>query len=197
MLRQPAADLLGDLVERHLTPGARRTLDREVVAVVRVVLEQRPDDQRVDRHPDRPAPVGVAAEHAAVGLRRQVRHPIVLVADTEHVRMLLVVPGDGADAVRAQELVLVEHPGQHATQLRFVQDRREQAVLFPALCRVLDERASARGARRGTAAAEARTSGYFFRSSPSNTVTAQSGSRPTIERTFSRSARPSGSLSTS
>ena len=67
-----------------------------VVAVVAVVLQQRPDDQRVDRHPDRAAPVRVAAEHAAVGLGGQVGDAEFLAADIEHVRMLGVVASTGS-----------------------------------------------------------------------------------------------------
>src|SRR6266540_4103129 len=54
---QPARDLLGDLIQGHAPTGARGTFDRELVAVVTVVVYQGTDDQRVDRHPDRPAPV--------------------------------------------------------------------------------------------------------------------------------------------
>src|SRR6266850_4905965 len=68
---EPARDLLRDPVEIHVPPGASRTLDGELVAVVRVVVKQGPDDERVDGHPDRTAPVGVATEHARVGVGRQ------------------------------------------------------------------------------------------------------------------------------
>src|SRR3974390_2085211 len=41
---QPARNFLGHLVKSHATPGAGRTLDREFVAIVDVVLHQGPDD---------------------------------------------------------------------------------------------------------------------------------------------------------
>src|SRR6267142_4640883 len=63
-------DLLGDFVQRQVPPRTRRTLDLEVLAVVREVLQQGADDQTVDRHPDRPPPVGVSADHPAVGFGR-------------------------------------------------------------------------------------------------------------------------------
>src|SRR4051812_43583357 len=63
---QPALDLLGDLIQIQVPTGARGTFDREIIAVVGVILQQAPDDQGVYGHPDRPAPVGVAAEHAGV-----------------------------------------------------------------------------------------------------------------------------------
>ena len=41
-VREPARDLLGDLVQVHLPAGAGRTFDGEIVAVVDVVLQQAP-----------------------------------------------------------------------------------------------------------------------------------------------------------
>ena len=61
------------------------------------------DEERVHRHPDRSPPVGVAAEHAGVRLRRQVVHPVLLAAYVEDERVLLVELGERADAVGAQE----------------------------------------------------------------------------------------------
>ena len=72
-------------------------------------MQERPDDQGIHRHPDGPPPVGVAAEHAGVRLGREVVHLILLATRVEDVGVLLVELGEGADAVGAQELVLVEH----------------------------------------------------------------------------------------
>jgi hypothetical protein len=44
-----------------------------------------------------------------VGLRRQIRDPVLLIPDAKHVRMLDVVVRESSDVVGAQELVLVEH----------------------------------------------------------------------------------------
>src|SRR5262249_20022160 len=65
---QAARELLSDLIQGQVPAGARGTFDREIIAVIGVILQQAPDNQRVDRHPDWSAPVGVAAEHAGVGL---------------------------------------------------------------------------------------------------------------------------------
>ena len=51
--------------KRHHLTGTRRALDAEVLAEVVMELLQRLDDEEVDREPDRPAPVRVAAEQAA------------------------------------------------------------------------------------------------------------------------------------
>src|SRR5215831_15309997 len=136
---QPALDLLGDLIQIHLSARARGTFDREITAVIGVILQQAPDNQGVDRHPDRSAPVGVATEHAGVGFGRQVRHPIFLVPHTENKRMLGVIPGQGANAVRAKELLLVEHGRQHPTQAGFVQNRAEPAARIPVLEWIVDK----------------------------------------------------------
>ena len=92
--------------------------------------------------------------------------------------------------------LFVEHRREHAAQLRFVEDRREPPPALPGFAgswmnAVSSGRASRNRRTRGT------SSGYFFSSSPSKTVTAQSGSSPTIERTFRRWPPPSGSRSTS
>ena len=89
MPRQPLRELVGDLVDRVIAAGAGRALDLEVVAVVVVELLQRLDDQVVDRQPDRPAPVGVAAEQAATSIRRAGTRPQnALPFHVEHVGML-------------------------------------------------------------------------------------------------------------
>src|SRR5687768_7284801 len=55
-------DFLSDLIKVFLLAGPRRALDCKVISVIRVVLKQRSDDQCIDRHPDRSAPIGVAAK---------------------------------------------------------------------------------------------------------------------------------------
>jgi hypothetical protein len=107
---------LGDPEQIHQVAGPRRALDFEVVAVIRKIVHQGADDQRVDRHPDRPPPIGVAAKHAAVRLRRQIAHSIFLAAHRKDIGMLGVIAGQRADPVGAEELVLVEHAGQNPAQ---------------------------------------------------------------------------------
>src|SRR5262245_14477775 len=65
---QSSADLLSHLEERHPAPGPCRALDRELRAVVAIVLKEPANDQDVDREPHRSAPVRVAAKHARVRL---------------------------------------------------------------------------------------------------------------------------------
>ena len=70
--REPALDLLRHLEQRHVVAGAGRALDLELVAVEAVQVQQRPDEQHVDGHPNRTAPVGVAAEHPGVRFGRKI-----------------------------------------------------------------------------------------------------------------------------
>jgi hypothetical protein len=63
---EPAADILADLRQRQPHARPRRVLERQLVAEVPRVAEERVDDEVVDREPDRPAPVRVAAEHGVV-----------------------------------------------------------------------------------------------------------------------------------
>jgi hypothetical protein len=53
--------------------------------------------------------------------------------------MLGVVARQRPDAVRAQELLLVEHLGEHPAKLRFVQDGTEPPARMASLRRVVDE----------------------------------------------------------
>jgi hypothetical protein len=82
-----------------------------------MVALQRLDQQVVDRKPDRPAPVGVAAEEAGGGLARLVVHPMFLAIEPEDVRPVAVGAGKGADAVRREELIFIQHVAQDALEL--------------------------------------------------------------------------------
>ena len=77
---EPVRDLLAHLEEVHELPGPRGAFDFEVVAVIQIEVQQRPDNQRVHRHPDWSPPVGVAAKHAGVRLGRQIIDPVFLAA---------------------------------------------------------------------------------------------------------------------
>src|SRR6266516_5184965 len=65
-LRQSARELVGHFVDGFELAGAGRALDFEIVAVVVVKFLQRLDKQIIQRHPDRPAPVRVAAKQTRV-----------------------------------------------------------------------------------------------------------------------------------
>ena len=122
--RQAIRNLFGDFEQVHHLSGPGRALDRERVAVVRVEVQQGPDQHHVDRHPDRAAPVRVAAEHSAVGFGRQVVDAVLLAVNAEDVRMVFVELGQRANAVRAQKLVLVEHLRQNSAETFRIDQRQ-------------------------------------------------------------------------
>src|SRR5438874_646056 len=63
---QSMADLVRDLVDGQKPAGTSWALDLEVVTVIVMELLQRFHEQEIDREPDRPAPVRVAAEQTRV-----------------------------------------------------------------------------------------------------------------------------------
>src|SRR4051794_6887155 len=75
---------------QHL-PGPDRALDPEIVTVIAVKPAQGFDDQEIHLQPDRPAPIRVPAEHAALRIARHIadaqpRRPVL-----EDIRMLPVL----------------------------------------------------------------------------------------------------------
>src|SRR6516164_428724 len=69
---QTLRQLVGHLSEMHQPARPDRAFDLEIVAVITVEPMQRLDNQEIHRHPDRTAPIGIAAEHARVCLPRDV-----------------------------------------------------------------------------------------------------------------------------
>src|SRR5258708_27615536 len=66
--RQPLRQLIGHFAQGDQLPRSRRALDLEIVAVVTVEAAEALDQEEVDRHPDRAAPVGVPPEESRVRL---------------------------------------------------------------------------------------------------------------------------------
>src|SRR6516162_967065 len=59
--RQAPRYFSGNLHEVHLHPRTSRTVNQKVVSEVMVILFQCVQDEKVHRHPDRPAPIRVSA----------------------------------------------------------------------------------------------------------------------------------------
>ena len=128
---KPALDLLCHLEQRHILAGTGRALDFEVVAIKRVQVQERPDDQHIDGHPDGTPPVGVAAEHSRIRFGRQVIDFVFLAANPERERVIFVIAGQRTDSVRAKKLILVEKVAEHPLQFGLVQDRQQRRPLYP------------------------------------------------------------------
>ena len=132
--------------EVEVTSRPGRAFDREIVAIIVVEPVQRLDQQEIDRHPDRPAPIRIAAEQVRVSIRPArssmlKRLPVVL----EDERIALVILRERADAVVGQELGLVEHAPQQALHAVAAQQRQQMPLL------VARARSSARPAAPGPA----------------------------------------------
>src|SRR5450432_4900282 len=87
---------------------AGRVLDGELVTEESVVALKNADHKVVEREPERAAPVGVPAEHGGGGLGRLVVDARLDAFDVEYVGMLAVVGRQCPQAMRGQELALVE-----------------------------------------------------------------------------------------
>src|SRR6478735_8575165 len=90
---ESAGDVLGDVTQPDLLPGAGRELDPEVVAHERIPVPEGDDDQVVGRHPDRATPVRVAAEETGRRFARLVVDRRGEAAELELERLLEVPPG--------------------------------------------------------------------------------------------------------
>ena len=82
-----------------------------------------------------PRQLELPTEHARIRLGREIVHPVVLATRLEDIRVLLVELGERADAVRAQELVLVEHLGEDSAQPFRVDQRQEASLVHPQVVR--------------------------------------------------------------
>src|SRR5262245_56709498 len=121
---EPVGEVLRDLREAPLLARAGRVLELEAVAEEAVVDHELADRQVVDRHPDRPAPVGVAAEHRRRRLCRLVVDPCAGHA-LERVRVVFVALRHRAQAVRREERLLVEELLERVAEVVRI-DHREQ-----------------------------------------------------------------------
>src|SRR2546427_3294536 len=103
--QETPGQFVGYLAERQQLPRAGRALNLEARPVIVVEASEALDQQVVDRHPDRPAPVRIATEESGVRLAGRVGHLGALVSPLEDVGMLEVVPRKSPEAEVAAELV--------------------------------------------------------------------------------------------
>src|SRR5262249_30253044 len=123
-------DLLAHLKQVHLLSRARRTLHLEAVAVIEVKLLQRVDHQHLHRHPDWSSPIGIAPVHGVVRLRGEIIHAELLAMHIQHVRVIGVIPRAGSNSVRAQELILIEHPAQQPPEAVRIYERKNLSTVY-------------------------------------------------------------------
>ena len=117
----------------------------------------------------------------------------------EGVRVLLMKLGERADAVGAQELVLVEHLGENPAEPLLVDQSHDPPLGHSVMSRARDVHGLQKLGHPAQAfpASGPSPADYCSRCHFSMTVVAHRGSSPTIDRTLSRVALPSGSRSRS
>ena len=135
--RRPFASSINRLSKRRLSSSATliqvrfparsgRQLNRQVVAEEVVKVAQQLDGEEVQRKPDRPTPVGVAAEEAGARLAGLIVEATGPTVEIDNQRVFKVIPGERSQPVRRQEFALVEHTGQDALEARLL-NQRDQA----------------------------------------------------------------------
>ena len=120
----------GDLTEIHHAPRSGRAFDLEAVSIEMVVAFEGLEDEEVYREPDRPTPVRVAAEEASSGFAGVIVDAVFDSTNVDDIRIILVKLRNGAQPVRREEFIFIEHVFEHSFQSRARRDR-EQTVVMP------------------------------------------------------------------
>src|SRR5579871_325975 len=106
---EPARQGGGNLRDRAVPSRARRILNQEIVAVVVVKLLERLDQQEIDGHPHRAAPIRVTSEQPRCGFAGFVVNRARYAFDLKLVGMVEVIATQTPHSVIAEELVGIEH----------------------------------------------------------------------------------------
>src|SRR5258705_4693275 len=113
-VNEPPRDFSSHLPEIGFRARVRRTLDFEIFAVIVVKFLKRFHEQVVDRKPDGPTPIGIAAEKTGRGFRRLVVHTVRISVHVYFVGMILVKARKSAHAEGRKKFRLVQHAAKHA-----------------------------------------------------------------------------------
>ena len=97
-----------------------------------VISLQRFDQKIVGGKPDRPAPIGVAAEEPGVRFARRIFGAMHLAAGAKLVRMCRVKLRHGTNPVRGEKFVFIEDAAQHAFETD-ARGNRDQPMAMVAL----------------------------------------------------------------
>src|SRR4029077_1219969 len=126
--RHASRQLGSHFPQRHHLPRTSRAFDLKGIAQVMMELLKRFDEQKVHGEPDRPSPIGIAAEESGRGFARLVVHSILHAVGAENIWLLMVDPRNRPDAVRREEFPLIEHHSQYLAQLFAVDDREQSPI---------------------------------------------------------------------
>src|SRR6516164_6941511 len=91
-----------------------------------MILAERNKNQLIDGHPNRAAPVGIAAKQKGSGFARFVVQTILLAGKMQDQRMSKVMTGDGTHAKGREKFIFIQHIGKQAAQLVLTNEPKEQ-----------------------------------------------------------------------
>ncbi len=128
---QTATQFVGHLRERHHHAAAGGALDFKFVAVVEVIPLDRFDQQVIQRKPDRPAPIAIAAEEVRLAVAGLVFERPLFAIERELVR-LLVRLAHRAHAVRREEFILIQNVFENTRQPFLIGDGEHEQMIFTA-----------------------------------------------------------------
>src|SRR5438105_6787079 len=106
-----------------------RAFDFEIVAVVVVEFLERLNEKIIDRQPDRPAPIRIAAENIRLRFAGVVTHDTLrAVLLVENIGISRVEFADRAYSMIAQEFSGIQHPTQEAFHAMSARERNQAAI---------------------------------------------------------------------
>src|SRR5215470_6541965 len=93
-------------------------------------MSQRLDCEKIERKPDRSAPVGIAAEQSGPRFARLVVETSDTSVQVDNERMFAVVAGQRSEPVRRQEFRLVEHTRENPFHARLAHQRYQPRAII-------------------------------------------------------------------
>src|SRR5512147_904791 len=111
---QAVSNFVCNFEQVHLFSRSCRELNLKVVAIIQIEAEQRPDDEHIHGHPNRPAPIRISAEHSGIRFSRKIADRELLTLYAYHIRMIRVITRHRPYPIRAEKFVLIEHASQYS-----------------------------------------------------------------------------------
>src|SRR5712691_1578121 len=116
------------LPKGHHISGSGWALNLEVVAQIVMKLLKRLDEQVVDREPNGATPVGVAPKQSRRRLAGLIVDAVLHALRRKLVRIVTVKLRQGPNAIRREELALVQHELENASELISVGDGQQSPL---------------------------------------------------------------------
>src|SRR5947207_1791221 len=123
------AKFKSDLTKAHHATGSGGALHLEAVSIEMVVAFEGLEDEEVNREPDRPTPVRVAAEEATTGFAGIIVDAVLDSASIENIWTVLVKLRNRAQPVRREKFIFIQHVFEHSFQSRARRDGKQTMVM--------------------------------------------------------------------